>query len=458
MSREGPSGPPSLAEEALAQAFSWLLVGNAVGLLMALLLLFPRLGAALGPFTYGRWAAVHIDAQMYGLVLAAAGRAAFPPLPEPPRGAPRLALWSLRAWSAALVFLVLSLLAGHSSGKVFVEWSGAARWVFAAALAFTSLALIAAFFQRLAAWRRGELTERGWSLAAKGLGLLALVPAPVALILAASPGLYLPIDPQSGGATSGNTLASVLGVGVVLAASPFFAGLRPRDGGRFTMLVFALFGLHFLFLARLGPGDHTHTEPLQVVALGSSLIWLPLLWEHWRRFQWPAGSHRWVYAMAGWGLVLAGSGLLAGLPGAAERIKFTNFLVGHVHAAAAGLLTAWLFVLLAALGEKRGLEPRQQRLFADGKAFAAWQAGSILSVAALLLVGWAEGRSPEILWSGAPLVTAGYSLRLAGGLLMATATLRWLKALFGRIHRADEKAENPLEILAADLLPAGRRG
>ncbi len=194
----------------------------------------------------------------------------------------------------------------------------------------------------------------------------------------------------------------------MLALSPFLAGLKPRDGGRFSALVGAALAPAFGFLALLGAGDHRHSEPLQVAALVTSLLWLPLLAEHWRRFDWPAGSRKWLGAMAAWGAVLAASGLLAGLPGTAEKIKYTNVLVAHVHAAAAGVVTAWLFVVLAALAEKRGLPPRRRRLFADGRAFWSWQAGTALQVGALFVVGWAEGRDPQILWSGAPLVAAGY--------------------------------------------------
>jgi hypothetical protein len=240
-----------------------------------------------------------------------------------------------------------------------------------------------------------------------------------------------------------------------MALSPFFAGQRPRDGGRFSALLFPLLGLHFLFLGALGGGDRSHREPLQVAAIWSALIWLPLLFEHWRRFPWRAGSRQWVWAMAFWGLVLAATGVAAGAPGMAERIKYTNTLVGHVHAAVAGLITAWLFLLLEQIAEKRGLAGLG--LFADRPAFAAWQLGSLLQVGALLVVGHAEALSPQILWSGADVVRWGYGLRLAGGLSMAAAAWRWLLAAANKAPAvaAEEKTH---EALVADLLPAGRLG
>lgn len=441
-------------QQTLIHAFTWLVAGNAIGLLMASLLLFPPLGQVLGPLTYGRWAAVHIDVQMYGWCTLPLLALLFH-VYSPPSGHGPMALWAIRIWSGALAFLGVSVLTGHSSGKVFVEWSGAARWVFGFALAFASAAVIAAYGRRWRAWQSGELRESRLLMGVRGLGLLALLPAPVAMVWASSPGLYPPINPESGGSTSTNTLASVLGVGLLLALFPYLAGLKARDGGRFARLLFPLFGLHFLFVSWLGPGDHSHREPLQLVALFSALIWLPLLWHHLRLFPWPESSRLWVGAMGGWAIVLAATGVVAGIPGMAERIKYTNTLVGHVHAAAAGLVTAWLFVLLDVVLERRGAAPALRRLFADRPAFIAWQAGSVLHIGALLLLGQAEGASPQILWSGAPIVAFCYSLRLAGGLLMALASWRYLRAALdpAALSVAEEKE---FESLDSHLLPLGR--
>ncbi len=47
-------------------SLGWLVVGNAVGVLLAVLLLFPALGNVFAPLTYGRWIPVHLNAQLYG--------------------------------------------------------------------------------------------------------------------------------------------------------------------------------------------------------------------------------------------------------------------------------------------------------------------------------------------------------------------------------------------------------
>ncbi|MGZ8940233.1 MAG: hypothetical protein ACXW32_13580, partial [Limisphaerales bacterium] len=47
-------------------ALFWLMVGNGVGLWLALLLLFPELNRLTGEVTYGRWIPVHLNLQLYG--------------------------------------------------------------------------------------------------------------------------------------------------------------------------------------------------------------------------------------------------------------------------------------------------------------------------------------------------------------------------------------------------------
>lgn len=441
---------PVFSSEAEQHAFLWLAVGNAAGLLMSFLLLAPSFGEALAPLTYGRWAAVHIDTQIYGfcsLPLLALLLRAY----SPPGGPGRLGAWAIRGWSGAIAFLAVSLLTGHSSGKVFAEWTGAARWVFAGALALASAAVLAAFRDRLRFLSSSGRPETGLALRARLVGILVLLPAPLAMVWAPAPGVYPPIDRAGGGATGANTLASVLGVGLVLALSPFLAGLRPRDGGHFARRVLAGLAAHFLLVLASGPGDHANGEPLQVAALLSSLIWLPLLWRHLALFPWPRFLRRWVAAMAGWSLVLAATGLLAGLPGMAERIKYTHFLVGHVHAAAAGFLTAWLFVLLGLAAQARGSEGGGPA--GDATAFFAWQGGTLLHVASLLVLGWQEGAAAELLWSGAPAVRLLYLLRSAGGVCMLFSSWRWLCAALVPAERPAEVNDVPRH---ARLLSAGR--
>ena len=53
-------------ELATLHGLTWLVVGCSVGLLLATLLLVPRLGELLSPLTYGRWMPVHLNLLLYG--------------------------------------------------------------------------------------------------------------------------------------------------------------------------------------------------------------------------------------------------------------------------------------------------------------------------------------------------------------------------------------------------------
>jgi cytochrome c oxidase cbb3-type subunit 1 len=108
-------------------AFLWLVIGNAIGVMLALLLLVPSLNALLGEWTYGRWMMVHINILLYGWCslpmlgwlfrVYGADRGPVAPWCRP-------VLWT---WSAALFIGSLTWLAGHSSGKLFLDWSGHRR-------------------------------------------------------------------------------------------------------------------------------------------------------------------------------------------------------------------------------------------------------------------------------------------------------------------------------------------
>ncbi len=121
-------------------SLAWLLVGNAVGLLMASLLLWPELGRLLVPLTYSRWATVHLNVQLYGWcsmpLLGLLFRWYLP------RQNCQVGVWALQAWSGALLFSAIAWLAGDVSGKPFMEWRGLTRWVFPAAMLGLALLLM----------------------------------------------------------------------------------------------------------------------------------------------------------------------------------------------------------------------------------------------------------------------------------------------------------------------------
>lgn len=137
----------SLQHQVARHSLGWLLAGNLVGLWMASLLLWPELGRLAGPLTYGRWATVHLNVQLYGWcsvpLIGLLFRFFLPPGDE--RGG-RLAL---QAWSGALVFSAVAWLAGEVSGKPFMEWRGLPRWVMPAAMLVLAGVLTSGYLRRL---------------------------------------------------------------------------------------------------------------------------------------------------------------------------------------------------------------------------------------------------------------------------------------------------------------------
>ena len=151
---------PQPIANAAWHAFLWLVIGNAIGVMLALLLLVPSFNAVLGEWTYGRWMMVHVNILLYGWC-------SLPMLGWLFRiyGADRgpLAAWCrpvLWTWSTALFMGSLTWLAGHSSGKLFLDWSGYARLAFPAAMLALWLLLAASWFLHgiLAATNHGPRT------------------------------------------------------------------------------------------------------------------------------------------------------------------------------------------------------------------------------------------------------------------------------------------------------------
>jgi cytochrome c oxidase cbb3-type subunit 1 len=430
------AGSPDAATQRLVTVHSltWLAVGNGVGLLLATLLLFPRLGALLGPFTYGRLMPLHLDLQLYGwssLPLVGLLLRLYLPGSGLDR-APRLAVG---LWSGGLAFGAVSWLAGTVGGKLFLSWAGAARALFAGAMLFLALVLAAAFMRQRA-------RRPGPWLAAVGKGalLIALLAVPFVLYWSASPEVYPPINPDSGGATGGSLMGSTLGIVVIIFLCPLFLGMRPTapaaegsgDRWRTTRTTAVILALHFAWFGLLDHGDRSNHEPLQVVSLASLAIWLPLLIRHLRRFRWPAASRRWLVAFGVWGGLLLLTGVVDFLPGVLERFKFTNALVAHAHVAMAGMITCLHAVILTVLDPGAA-----RRAFADRRGFVLWQVGAGVLVASLLVLGVLEGVDPTLLFHPSAAVTALYAVRWAGGALMLLASVRWLgRALSAAVERA----------------------
>lgn len=412
----------ALETEVTLHALGWLTVGNLVGLLLSGLLLFPAAGALLGPLTYGRWMPVHLDAQLYGWCALPLIGLLFRLYELGPGDAGR-ARWALAAWSGTLGAGCVAWLAGRSSGKPFLEWAGASRVMLVAAMAFLGVVLAVA-------WWRGA--RRSWTAGGRarlrsvgsGILLVGLLAIPAVMIFATSRATYPPYNPDSGGATGGSLLGSSLMVVGIFLLTPAAMGLRPRRGWRAELPGLLLLALHFAWFAALDHGNRSHHELVQIVSLASLVIWPPILVRYFRRFDWPSGSRRWLGSLLVWGALLVSTGVPMFLPGVLERVKFTSVLVGHAHLAMAGMCSSYLVLVLVGLLRRTALAA----LFSDHAAFRLWHAGNALHIASLVALGLLEGRDPAVLFEPSGMALGLLALRVAAGLLLLVATVRWLLA------------------------------
>lgn len=401
---EAETGGSSVgAAEGMAgrHALGWLVAANAVGVWLSVLLVHPGLQA--GEWTYGRWVPVHLNGQLYGwtaLPLVAWLLRIY----EVPRKWAEPALWS---WTAALAVGCLSWLRGGSSGKVFLDWSGGALAGLVVAMGLLWLALA-----------RGWLSVRGrWRLA----GLVALAPVPVAMALAASPSVYPPIDPTTGGPTGSSLLGStlfVVGLMLMLPAAMLpRRDDRPRGVFRWGMLGF--FGLSWLVFGVTEAAGGTHRDWWQLLAMGFLLPWPVLLPSWWRGFAWPVPTRPWRMSMYGWWALLVLSGVGAYPPEVLDRLKFTQGLVAHSHLAMAGFTTSFVALLLTLLGMRVG----------GWRSVVLWNTAALGMVGVLATMGWLESGGYGWMIDRPEWRTAGLALRSVFGIVMLGVSVAWWRGL-----------------------------
>jgi cytochrome c oxidase cbb3-type subunit 1 len=265
--------------------------------------------------------------------------------------------------------------------------------------------------------------------------LAALFAVPFTLYWAASPRVYPPFNPSSGGATGSSLLGSTLGIVAIFCLTPFLASVRVRGSTRVVARTFALLALNTVVFALAGHGYRSNHELAQIAALATLLVWPLLLAVYWRQFSWPPASRRWLFAFAAWGTALVVSAWITFLPAVLERWKFTNALVGHAHAAMAGMISSFLMIVLVTLNEEGSLSAT----LSDRVAFALWQAGCVLHVVSLMAAGSVEAANPAAVFVANDAIVALYAARWLGGALMLGASVRWLS---GALRPAAEGARS----------------
>uniref|UniRef100_E6PXC9 Cytochrome oxidase subunit I profile domain-containing protein n=1 Tax=mine drainage metagenome TaxID=410659 RepID=E6PXC9_9ZZZZ len=405
----------------------WLVVANGIGVWLALLLLAPDAGRMMGAWSYGRWMPVHLNLQLYGwMSLPLVGwlmklyRADHEPFARWSRAA-------IHLWSLTLLLGSLDWLNGHSSGKLFLDWTGWLRVLFPAMICFLWLVLAAAWQGS----RRAALRTTGLANAARGMGLLLLLLVPVALYIACSPALYPPVNPDSGGPTGASQLESSLVIVLILFLLPYGIARRKNTGRGAIRLSWLIFIVEALLCLGLGRADVSHHRPVQFLSLASLLVWVPLIPLYFRAFQWPANTRMWRVSVLVWWALLVPSGWALFLPGILDRLKFTDGLVGHSLLAMAGFVTSLLVLLLVALLNSETLDSEVSdhplhRVFAARWAFLLWQGATLAYVVIMLYAGWIEGAYPA--WTMVPSSARNtlYAVRLLLGLAMTLASANWL--------------------------------
>ena len=387
-------------------ALGWLVAGNATGVLLAALLLWPALNDGLAPFTFGRWMPLHLDWLLYGwcaLPLVGALLAWCLDVRRP--GAGVHARIALGGWSLALALGGMAWLGGVTSGKMFLEWHGWARPLLPAAMLLLWTVLVVHAW-----WRHDELSCPG--RAARVIVLLALLVVPGALDWSLGREVYPSVNPDSGGATGARLLASTLGIVAVYGFMSEVLGVSRPDRrvwfwGYFVFSVLVFIGIEH--------GNASHHEASQVLGLATLSGWLPLAWVYFRGGTGVPAARRWWGAAFAWWAALLISGVWIFLPGVSERLKFTNGMVAHAHLAMAGLVTSANLAVVAELG---GMSGR--------RGFWLWQWACVVHIAALAALGWMEAGHGADLFLSAPRTQAFYAIRLMAGTAMLLVSLQWL--------------------------------
>jgi cytochrome c oxidase cbb3-type subunit 1 len=325
----------------------------------------------------------------------------------------RPVLW---VWSAALAVGACSWLSGHSSGKLFLDWSGYARVLFPLAMIvlWFLLAVSVAHQWRIAI--RGTLAAK----IAKLLGLALLLAVPFAIYFASSPNLYPAINPDTGGPTGASQLESSLIIVAILLMLPF--GLTQRKAGhvRFIAIAWAIMVAEFLLCFALGRADISHHRPAQFLSLASLLVWVPLTPAYYAAFEWHANTRRWRIALLAWWSALVLTGWALFLPGILDHFKFTDGLVGHSLLAMAGFTSSLLIFVLVQLLGKDGW------IFNQTRSFYGWNIAVLGYVVLMSVAGWREGFDPTFTIVPGAARTTIYILRLVVGLVMLASSLDWL--------------------------------
>ena len=417
---------------AIVHGLFWLALMNALGVLLSVLLMLPSANLLLGEWTYGRWMMVHMNLGLYGWCCLPMLAFLFNVYRTNDSVVARWARPVVWLWSASLLLGSVSWLNGETSGKLFLDWSGAARIFFPLSMQALWILLVIAYFDglRRRCWRH-------WvQVAGRAAALIVLLVVPAIIFVASSAAIYPHFNPDTGGPTGASQLDSSLGIVALLLLLPVAMVQRKEQNNRWILTGWVVLVVEGILCAMIDHGDASHRSPAQYLGLGLVLAWIPLMPLYYRSFEWHRETGRWKTAFLVWwvGLVLAG--WIAFLPGVLDRIKFTDALVAHSLTAIAGCLTAFLILFMQQM-----LGP-EDAIFRNRRSFLAWNHSVLLYVVLFSVAGWIEGGDPGFTIVPGLLRNIIYIVRILTGLGMLAASLEWLRAA-GRPSGEREAVRTP---------------
>jgi len=434
-----PGSAPQVVASAAWHSLFWLVFANAIGVLLAILLLFPALNRLLGEWTYGRWIMVHMNLELYGwssLPMAGFLFKVYGADRGPVAQWCRPVLW---VWSAALGVGACSWLSGQTSGKLFLDWTGYARILF-------PLAMMALWLLLAASFVRGWKTSANATVAARGTrlaGLVILLAVPILILGASSPDFYPAINPDTGGPTGASQLESSLMIVAILLMLPF--GLTQSKAGRSRVIaiVWAAMVGESLLCFSLGRADISHHHPAQFLSLASLLVWVPLTPVYYAAFEWHENTRGWRIAFLAWWSALVLTGWVFFLPGVLDHFKFTDGLVGHSLLAMAGFVSSLLiFVMVQMLGEGGWI-------FNRTRSFYGWNIAVLGYVVLMTAAGWREGFDPTFTIVPGTGRNVIYILRLVVGVVMLVSSVDWLVDATALLRESSPVPAAPMQEVTA---------
>ena len=411
----------SFPAQTALHALVWLVLGNAVGALLSLLLLFPAANAALAPYTYGRWVPLHLNFHLYGwgsipllgllMQWMFSRRLRSTLLPA--------AIFSL--WSLALAAGALTWLQGETSGKLFLDWSGAPKTLFIAELWLLFAVFAVAFVLDLATESRRAARVH----ILKVLLLASLAVVPLAFLEVLKPGVNPPIDAATGGATGAALVISTLGVVAIAWIFPLLVVQRVpiHDPRRLRLAAVPLLLIaHTAGWLLLNHHNSSNADLDQEIGMVSLLPWGPVLFWYYRNFLWFTETRRWLASAFVWGSILLLTATAMFFPPVLTRIKFTDALVAHVHLAMSGMLLSLAMLMIVQFDHAAQF----RKVLGSRRLYWLWHLGLMLFLIASGTLAYRQMGYPAASFEETPLRTFCYSLRLAGGSMLLLVSLSWL--------------------------------